>query len=174
MLKTKQFWISAAALSVLTAGALAHGGATGIVKQHMDAMTAISDATKSLATMIRGKRPYDADAVSEAAAIIQSHAGTELTDLFPEGSSHGPSEARPDIWSDWSEFQALATRLSATATGLELAAGNGLAQDGSATQEVAGQSDDPAELAKLPPDTVFKMLAQTCSDCHGKFRVKKN
>ena len=98
----RQFWISVTALAKLTAGAFAHGGATGIVKQRIDGMTA----------MMRGKRPYDADAVSEAAAIIQSHAGPALTDLFPEGSIHGPSEARPDIWTNWSEFQALATRLS--------------------------------------------------------------
>ena len=167
-----RLWIIAV-LTLISAGAFAHGGATGIVKQRMDAMDAISDATKSLAAMMRGIRPYDADAVSEAAATVRSHAGAALTGLFPEGSLHRPSEARPEIWSDWSEFQALAMRLSMVAAGLEQAAGNGLAQDDASTREMAGQTST-RQLAKLPPDTVFKMLARTCSDCHGKFRVKKD
>ena len=162
----------AAAVIAVSAGALAHGGATGIVKQRMDGMTAISDATKTLASMMRGAKPYDADAVSEAAGIIRSHAGVALTELFPEGSLNHPSEAKPDIWTDWNEFQALATRLADVATGLELAAGNGLSGDNASANLLAGLT--PQQMADRPPDAIFKALAQTCSDCHGKFRVKKN
>lgn len=172
MLSKRQFWISVTALAALTAGAFAHGGATGIVKQRMDGMTTISDATKTLASMMRGAQPYDADAVSEAAGIIRSHAGDALTDLFPEGSLNHPSEAKPVIWTDWSEFEALATRLADVATGLEMAAGNGLSGDSASAGGLAGLT--PEQMSDRPPDVIFKALAQTCSDCHGKFRVKKN
>ena len=89
-------------------------------------------------SMMRGAQPYDADAVSEAAGIIRSHAGDALTDLFPEGSLNHPSEAKPDIWTDWSEFEALATRLADVATGLEMAAGNGLSGDSASAGALAG------------------------------------
>lgn len=202
MMKNKVFWISAAVLSALSAGALAHSGATGIVKQRMDAMSDMGRVVKSLSVMMRGEAPYDADAISEGAVIIKSHAGDAMTSLFPEGSLKKPSVAKPEIWTDWSEFQALAIRLADLADGLELAAGNGLMHGGAQTGGRSGMmgkggmmgtaggmmSDgasgmmsgtmgdamaDPAMLARMPADGVFNMLARTCSDCHTKFRVEK-
>ncbi len=194
-MKNKVFWISVAAVAVLSAGALAHTGATGIVKQRMDAMSDMSKVVKSLSAMMRGETPYDADAVSEGAAIIKSHAGEAMTSLFPEGSLDKPSVAKPEIWADWSEFQALAMRLADLADGLELAAGNGLMQGGAQADGKSGMMGtgggmmsgggmmggtmgdamaDPAMLAKMPADGVFNMLTRNCSDCHTRFRVEKN
>ena len=54
----------------------------------------------------------------EGAAVIQSHSGEALTKLFPEHSIEGPSEAKPEIWTDWEEFSELAKQLDVFAAGL--------------------------------------------------------
>ncbi|MCK5745133.1 MAG: cytochrome c, partial [Oricola sp.] len=112
------------------AAAYAHGGATGIVKERMDAMGAMGDIVKSLSAMMRGETAYDANAVRDGAETIRRHAGEALTGLFPEGSGGEPSEARAEIWSNWDEFAAMAAQLETLAEGLGRAADNGLMHGG--------------------------------------------
>jgi len=192
--------VAAAALTVaVAAGAFAHGGATGIVKQRMDAMVAMGDVVKRLTPMMRGQVAYDADAVRKGAASIKQHADG-MIELFPEGTGGPPSEARDDIWSDWQTFESLARQLDALASGLEAAAGNGLMMSSdSGSQNMMGGKNmmggggmmggssmggngmmggvmpvpDQATLAAMPADGVFNMVAQTCSSCHTRFRVEK-
>lgn len=177
--------------------ALAHGGATGIVKERMDAMKAMGEAVKSLSGMMRGETEYDPSQVRADAETIESHAGDALTSLFPEGSTDEPSEAKPEIWSDWEAFEDQANRLQAMASGLSAAADNGLMmeQDGSTSSMMGtsnsgmmgggssmmsgnpmmgGSADVPSgsELASMPADGVFHMVAQTCSSCHTRFRAE--
>lgn len=195
--------IVAGALSVTAiAAALAHGGATGIVKERMDAMGVMSDVMKALTPVMRGEQDYSADVVRQGATQIRDHAGEAMTKLFPEGSNDKPSEARPEIWTNWDEFQAMAERLELLASGLEQAAGNGLmmaSQSGSDTSSMMGTGKSGAgmmggqgmmnggqmmgtggamptaeALAAMPADGVFNMVAQTCSSCHTKFRLEKN
>jgi len=122
----------AAGLMAATAAtaALAHSGATGIVKERMDGMSAMGDVVKNIAAMMRGDKPYDAAAVRDGATVIASHSGEAMTRLFPEDSGGKPSEARPEIWSDWDTFSNLADRLAVLAEALEGAAENGLMMSG--------------------------------------------
>lgn len=181
------------------AAAYAHGGATGIVKERMEAMESMGDAVKKLAAMMRGETEYDAATIRAEAETIRQHAGQAITSLFPEGSDGGPSEAKPGIWSNWDEFTALAMQLETFAEGLEAAAGNGLMHggDGPAAGNMMGQQNgmmgsgsgmmgagsgmmggagmpDADALAAMPADGVFAMMAQTCSACHTKFRIEEN
>lgn len=128
------------ATSGLATLALAHGGATGIVKERMDGMMAMSEAIKSLSAMMRGDTEYDANAVRESADVIKSHAGEALTALFPEGSVSDVSEAKSDIWSEWETFSAYANRLDVYAEGLAAAADNGLMHE-DRPSVTGGQSD---------------------------------
>ncbi len=153
----------------LSSVVLAHSGATGVVKERMDAMKAIGKAMKSLTVMMRGQAEYDAGAVKQAAIVVQSHAGQEMTGLFPAGSNHTPSEALPAIWQDWPRFEAMAGRLAVLAEGLERAADNGIAAASTSPAE-----PDVETLALLPANQVFTMLTQSCSSCHDAFRLKKN
>jgi cytochrome c556 len=180
--------LSAAAITA----AFGHGGATGIVKERMDAMSVMGDAVKSLSAMMRGETPYDAEAIRAEAGKIRQHAGESITRLFPEGSGGGPSEAKAEIWSSWDDFAAMAEELELLADGLARAADNGLMQGGnqpgaggmmgSGSGMMGGQSAmmgapggmDAAALAAMPADGVFNMMAQTCSACHTKFRTEKN
>lgn len=126
------FTIAAAAVVGATTLAFAHSGATGIVKQRMDAMSAMKDTVKSLTTIMRGEAPYDPSQVKEAAAVIKSHSADSMTRLFPEGSIEGKSEARPEIWSNWEEFETLANQLAIFAEALDAASENGLMMAGNA------------------------------------------
>jgi len=182
----------------------AHGGATGIVRERMEAMEALGDAVKTLAAMMSGETDYDAATVRDKAGTIREHAGDAITSLFPEGSGGEPSEAKPGIWENWDEFATLAMQLETYAEGLEKAAGNGLMHSGgepgagtmmgtgngmmgSGSGMMGGGSGmvgggmmgavgtpDAEALAAMPTDGVFAMMTQTCSVCHTKFRAEKN
>ncbi len=190
------------AISALSTLAFAHGGAEGIVKERMDAMMAMSKAVKALSAMMSGEAEYDADAVKKGAATIRTHAGEALTKLFPEHSGGKHSEAKPEVWSDWETFSAYAKQLAVFADGLEAAADNGL-MHGDGGSMMGGQSGmmggengmmggiagmmhgggmmgsaegmmDADQLAQMPADGVFNMVAQTCTACHTKFRAEKH
>lgn len=89
-----------AAALISCAVAYAHNGATGIVKQRMDAMGVLAKATKSLAETVPGRVPYDAKLVRHNAKQIRQHAGESLTNLYPADSLMKPSEASQTIWSE--------------------------------------------------------------------------
>ena len=188
MKKSVVFAGCAIAISGLSTLALAHSGATGIVKERMDGMKAMSEVVKSLSAMMRGDTTYDPETVRKGAAVIRSHAGKGLTNLFPEGSQKHGSEAKPEIWSNWQMFSEFASQLEVYAEGLEVAAGNGLMANGGGHMMQNGQSGmmggsgmmgsasgimNADQLAQMPADGVFNMVAQTCSACHSRFRVEK-
>jgi len=157
----------AAAMTIGVSLAMAHGGATGVVKERMELMENIGESMKTLADMFKGVRAYDAETVRAAAASIRDHAGARMTDLFPEGSLKHPTEALPTVWEDWAELSALAERLAAYSDALVEAAGN--PRGPAATDET-----DPAVLAAMPPDAAFMQTARVCRACHGKFRAKQD
>lgn len=134
-------------------GAWAHGGATGIVKERMDAMVLISEDTKLIGQMLRGRTSYDPAVIAKAAERITAHSGAALTRLFPEGSLEGVSEASPAIWNDWTRFAALADQLEGASQTLS---------------ETAS-----AEGAKKEVAAAFGALAQSCKACHAEFRIEK-
>lgn len=129
-------WVVLAAMSVLLtivgSQVYSHGGATGVVKERMERMERLDELMDRVFAMVRGEVPYDAATVRKAAIEIQSHSGTAMTRLFPEGSSGKPSEARPAIWTDFDTFSHFADRLAWTASIL------------------AEQSDSPGDGSALP------------------------
>lgn len=182
--------------------ALAHGGATGIVKERMDAMADMGKAIKSITPMMRGETDYDAKVVRQAAATFSRHAGASMTDLFPEGSGGMPSEAKDAIWSKWEEFSALAEQLEIVSEGLAGAADNGLMATGGGAMSTEtmmssgsgmmssgsgmmgggsgmmggsgamGSAMTAAQISEMPVDGAFTMLTQVCSACHTQFRAE--
>lgn len=146
-------WIAAAALAVLMAsgGVLAHGGAEGVVKERMDLMEALGESMKVLKGQIMSGGEPDRTTIVREAAAIAGHAEV-MTAKFPDGSLEGPTEARPEIWTRWADFEAAAEDLATAARQLETAAEAG---------------DDPALQAS------FAGLAKSCGACHRAFRAKK-
>ena len=189
--------------TILIAGtavaAFAHGGATGTVKERMDAMLVMGEAVKAVAPMMQGETPYDAETVRDAARLFQRHAGESMTKLFPEGTGGMPSEAKDEVWTEWDRFAALATQLEEYSEGLERAADNGLggmngnasmggatmmgggSMMGSANSMMGGSTMmggnnmmDAAAIAEMPADAAFAMTTQVCSACHERFRAEKD
>lgn len=130
--------------------AIAHEGATGVVKERMDAMKAIGQQVKIMVPMMKGALPYDPEQVAKSAAIIKGNSGETFTALFPEGSNEHPSEALSDIWDDWSKFSGLADELNAKAADLETVATN-------------GGSEDEFKAA-------LGQMMRTCKSCHSDFK----
>ena len=159
-LKPQSRSASAIAASVLLVfgiglgGVLAHEGASGVIKQRMDAMEVMAKAMKTVGGMVRGKAGYDAATAMASARAIGAHSGIVMTKLFPNGSLHPPSEAKPDIWRDWAKFEQEARDLGVAAKDFEATI-------------VAGQ-DVPA-----PMRTAFHRLSRNCVSCHESFRQKK-
>ncbi len=181
--------ISAMLTTLLATTAFAHGKATGIVKERMDAMSVMGKTMKALAPMMRGEVPYDAQAVRDGGAQIGIHAGDALTKRFPHGTGGKPSEAKDAIWENWEEFAALAGQLHTYSQGLALAADNGLMMAGGASPDSATMMGGSStmmgasapmmagtmgreELSEMSANGVFTMLSQICSACHTKFRAE--
>ena len=170
--------------------AFAHGGATGIVKDRMDAMAEMGKAVKAVTPMMRGEAAYDADVLRQAAATFSRHAGEAMTQLCPEGTGGAPSEAKETVWTQWEEFSELAERLGVIAEGLAGAADNGLmssnggagmmgngAMMGNSAMMGGGAMMDGGmmtaeQIASMPADGAFTMVTQVCSACHTKFRTE--
>lgn len=124
MLGKRVLW--AGALTSLGVAAFAHNGATGVVMDRMMGMTAMKDVMAGLAPMMRGEAPFEVRTVQEGAARIMAHSGENMNRLFPQGSLQAASYARPEIWEDWEDFEALSEQLRTYALGLATAAPNGL------------------------------------------------
>lgn len=140
-------WTGAMALaaSAVAAVAMAHTGSTGMALERMKGMTAMRDTVAELAPMMQGAVPYDAFIVSEGAAVIAGHAGETMLSLFPEGSLEGVTYAKPEIWSNWQDFAALAEEMKVYAVALSEAAPNGLEPAIAPTADMVTM--DPATMA---------------------------
>ena len=132
--------------------AFAHEGATGVVRERMEHMRSVKAAMKELASIFKGKVAYDADTVLRNALQLSAKGGEAMTQLFPEGSIEGPSEALPVIWTDWERFTAGARELEVSAALLAEAAAN------------------PRDGTAKDPVKAFSRVAGTCRGCHEDFR----
>jgi cytochrome c556 len=139
-----------ALISGAVTSAVAHKGATGIVKERMEAMKGMSAAMKQIKAMLKGRADYDPARIAELSRAIARHSGESLVKVFPRGSLHRPSRAKPEVWEKWRVFKDLAGDMERHATALAESAAN-------------------QKSAKKP----FAALGDTCSACHKKFRVKK-
>ena len=110
----------------------------------------LGDSMKALSLMVTGKAPYDAAETKKIAVAVKGHAEA-IPKLFPKGSISGPSEALPNIWTDWETFTGLAGSLEKLSDDL-------------------GASADTGKTASL---AVFAKMGKTCSGCHQDFRKKK-
>jgi len=100
--------------------------------------------------MMQGTIPYDTFIVSEGASVIAGHAGETMLSLFPEGSLEGVTYAKPEIWSDWQDFAALAEELKTYADALAVAAPNGLEPALPPADDMAGMDHSAMTMTPAP------------------------
>ena len=133
--------------SITYGDAIAHSGATGIVKERMDYFKAIQGNLKKIRTHISNE---NYDSIIPLANSIASWS-KRMPDYFPAGSDIKPSEASPKIWSDFKGFTA-AAQLNWKAT-VSLA-------------KAAKIGDRDSVI------TAFKETAESCKSCHKTYRLK--
>jgi len=140
------------ALCSATPAVLAHQGATGVVRQRMDAMKSVAAATKVLATLDWSNLAEARKLAADNARTVAGHAA-DMVALFPTGSTMAPSEAAAAIWEKPEEFAKLANTM------------------GSAAEEIVVL----AQTARSRTDIAvsFDKMAATCKACHSGFRVKR-
>ena len=90
--------------------AVAHDGATGIVKQRMDAMAELGDVAKAVSDMLKGKQTFERYAVRDAARLFVRH-GEMIPMLFPDtdaSRSGTATEALSSVWDERAAFESSA------------------------------------------------------------------
>ena len=138
-------------LALGAGAALAHEGATGVVKERMDLMKGQGKNMKLIGDMAKGKKRFDAAKAAAAARDLGSTTH-KIPDLFPKGSSGHPSEALDAIWEDWERFTEDAKNAEEAANGL------------AATLE----ANPPGEWK-----AAFKSMIDACKSCHESFRAEE-
>ncbi|SIS38242.1 c-type cytochrome [Insolitispirillum peregrinum] len=134
-------------LAVMPFASHAHEHATGVVKERMDTMKAMSDAMKALRPLM-DQPQIDAAKALPLAEKVRDLSGRTAS-LFPAGSDGGTSEALPDVWRKPDDF-ADAARNSTT--------------QAAALVEAIKAGDSAASLK------AFARTAKSCKDCHGDFK----
>ena len=125
--------------------ALAHEGATGIIKERMDNFSAARNYMKAMRGAVGAN---DFAKIDEITSKMMPWAET-MGDFFPEGSDKSPSEAAPTIWSDRAGFEMKITAYHEAIQALNAAA---LSQDSAATT------------------SAFRALGASCKSCHQGYR----
>jgi cytochrome c556 len=131
-------------LSIASA-TVAHDGASGAVKVRMDAMEAVGDALKRLNLRTRSQQ-VSAEQAQQAVAIIRNVA-VNTPKLFEEKDTSHPSEAKPEIWTNWNDFVARSKQLAA------------------ATDKLERTVDDQVAL-----QAAIREVGEICSGCHRRYR----
>lgn len=127
--------------------ALAHSGVKDkTVLARMDAMKALSEQTKILGDMARGKRAFDADAAKSAAAQIAQNAAM-TPQMFETEAQDPKSEALPAIWEDFADFVERSEAL-----------------------EQAAQSLAARPVTQACLDEGMRRISATCKACHEVYR----
>ena len=134
-------------ISATYGNAVAHSGATGIVKERMDYFKDSQDNLKKIRAYIKNE---DYSSIIPLANSIASWSA-KMPDYSPAGSDMEPSEASPKIWSDFEGFTA-AAQLNWRAT--------------ISLSKAASVGDRDSVIA------AFRETAQSCKSCHERYRLR--
>lgn len=138
-------------LSVLTAVQAAGPKPEEVVEYRQSVYTLIGWNFKPIGAMVKGEVPFDAAAVARHAQYVEM-----MSKAAPEGFSKGTgpdvvkdTEAKPEIWTKWSEFE---TKM------------NNFQQESAKLAEITKGGDEKAIKVQ------FGKTAETCKACHKEFR----
>ncbi len=143
-------WITGAVLLLLGGEAAVRAAnhaadlPAGPIRERHELMEGIGNSAKTIGDALKAGNTAP---VAAAAERIQRDA-SRITALFPPGSTHKKSRAKPEIWQSWSKFEAAAKDLQSAAAALAVAAQGG--------GDVRGGA---------------QAMFDTCKSCHDQFRV---
>jgi cytochrome c556 len=119
----------------------------GPIHDRHELMEGIGRHAKTLGQAVKAGDKKTVGVEAEAIAAESK----KITALFPPGSTHPDSRAKPEIWKDWAKFEAGAANMEKEATALA---------------KVAGEGGDV--------DAASKRLFGACKSCHDAFRVPED
>jgi cytochrome c556 len=153
------------ALLIVAVGASAAVSAEDLVaavKERRDMMkNTVAPAAKLGGKMVKGTEPFDAAKAAKAMNEISGVPDQYVT-LFPKGTEHGGvadsqipdeddrSEAKAEIWEDFDDFKAIATKL----------------------KDASAKAASAAEQGKGTFTAAFNDMTKVCKQCHEKYREK--
>ena len=109
---------AAFALALVATVAIAAEATDPTVKARQELMDVIGMNTKVLGEMAGGKIAFDAAAAGAAEAALVA-ASADIAAKFEPQATDPKSEAKPEIWTNWADYQAKATALNTAATALD-------------------------------------------------------
>lgn len=140
--------LGAIILTVFGSFALAHSGVMNpTVKERMDLMVGVKDATAVIGKMAKAEVPFDPDTAEAARLALADHAA-QIPALFEANERDPKDEARDAIWDDWADFV-----------------------DKAEAMRVAADAMDTSSVDTLR--TGLATLGASCSGCHDLYRVKQ-
>ena len=141
--------VSIILISIFVTTAAVAGSDPIKARQHL--MEETRDAAKVIGGMVKGEKPFDAEAAMAALEVWKKTA-TEAGDQFPEGSETGhDTEAKSTIWSDRDGFN------------------EKMAMFNTKVDEAIAATPDSVDALKTVAGPVF----QSCKGCHDGYRVDK-
>jgi cytochrome c556 len=121
-----------------------------------DRQALMKDQGKTVGTIlpiIKGEKPFDADAVKTALKHLNEDAQKiDVATLFPAGSDTGKTTVSPKIWTDPAGFAAAVAKYK--------------------TDAAAAAAAEPKDLDSFK--VAFKQVTDNCGTCHEAWRVKKD
>lgn len=142
-------FVVATAISILvTLTAFAHEGVKNpAVMERMHAMKSVAKQVKTLGDMAKGATAFDAATAQAAGTEIARHA--EMVPALFEAEEMDPkTEAKPEIWQNWSDFTQKNAEFEAAA-------------------RTAAQITSPDDLA-----AAMRALGDSCKSCHELYRIE--
>jgi len=108
-------------------------------------------AAKTAVAIVKGQAPFDLAKANEILATFANDAG-KMSTLFPDCSKTGAdSTAAPAIWDKRTDFDATVAKFNA---------------------DIKAAQQNTKDLAAFKAG--FATIAQDCTSCHQRFRVKKS
>lgn len=141
--------IGAVLLGGLASQAATAGELERTLEYRQGVMNVMSWNMKAMGAMMKGEKPYDAEAFARHAKDLAGAASLDVLAGFPEDSDQGETDALPDIWLDFEGFtQKLEDLRTASRNLSEVAAGG----DKAAMGDALGRT------------------GKTCKGCHESFK----
>jgi cytochrome c556 len=140
--------VVAATAALVVGAALAHEGATGIVKDRMAMMQNMDAQLKAIQAMLSGWAQFDPTALRKYVAALHDSCH-QSESLFPAGSQDRHSHAKPAVWDNPKAFHEEFQKLHAASEALVEIVADG----------------DRIDIAIAAND-----LQKTCDGCHATFR----
>jgi cytochrome c556 len=145
--------ISFAAAPLLAIAVLSASASADPIADRQALMKDQGKTVGSITPIIKGEKPFDADAVKAALVHLNEDAQKiDVATMFPAGSDKGDTTASPKIWEDNAGFVAAVEKYK---------------KDAAAAAEA-----DPKDLESF--QVVFKQVGENCASCHKAFRIKKD